>query len=136
MLAIIIPVLAFTMPPPCRLTTFGDNSNWRIDSVSLKDAQKFMNENGDKLFFLETKIPQGWLALRHKQDTKLLMHYLEHKQGIASVTSFHSVDIDESAAQHVFRFIKGSENLEVDWQQITKNPKWYLTALYYLGEHA
>ena len=123
------------MPPPTKppsVTTYGDNKEWSIVGMSPSEAREYLASFRKTLTFLSIPEPQGWLALKRKNETKLLMHFVHRDLEKAAITSIDAPVLEDQSLHALFDIINDSDCLTVDWGNIPESPRWLLTALYYL----
>ena len=81
---------------------------------------------------LPSKTPQGFLALMHRQETKMVLHYMEKATGTLSICSIATpYDKDDDATKILFEKIQNTNVISIDDSMRQRQPTWYYAYLHY-----
>ena len=119
-------------PPPMK-TGGNDWNGWELKCLSLDEARAVCKLTKSDIPFVVTSAPQGWLSSVYRNETRVLMHFVQEGDN-ALIRSFVSVEEDVDAVEPTMKLIKENEILGIDWKHLSNQPKWKLCALYYLSD--
>ena len=114
---------------------------WHFESLTLQDARKQIHAFASTYptapdfrvdFPLATSRPQGFLALRRDDDTRLVAHFWETRKEHYRITSIAMAHTEYEAPKAFFAKLVTSPDLSLDPFLLEAQPRWRMLARYYV----
>jgi hypothetical protein len=130
----LLAVALILSPPPRRpRSTALGGDDWRLALLPITEAKRWCRSVSEEFPFLVTRSPQGWIQSTYRNETRVLMHFVEERD-VALIRRFVSRGDDPEAVRPTLALIKNTHLVAIDWTSLVAQPRWNLCARHYLSE--
>ena len=125
--------LLLSPPPRSSVATVLGGDEWGLKLIDLAEAKSWCRSVGEEFPFLVTRSPQGWIQSTYRNETRVVMHFVEERD-VALIRRFVSREDDAEAVRPTLALIQDTGLVAIDWTSLVAQPRWRLCARHYLFE--